>query len=269
MDKRLDFGAAFSRVFDLYGKYFVPLITYSAIFYGVLALFWTLVVGVLITSLAAGIGFAALGLVLTIIASMLLSGAYILALDDAEKTGSFPSFGEVWPRVTPKLGALVVTSLLAGIGIAVGFVLLIVPGLVLATWWFVAAAVVMLEGESGPGALGRSRALVRGNGWTVFGLVVVVNLITGIASSILGKIIEGIFGFNDLVATFFGQFIPGVLTAPIGALLTVVVYQSLTGAGGSGGSEFEQGTMPPATYPAVPPTTPPPASTDHNAGPFV
>lgn len=267
---KLDFGAAFSRVFNLYGKYFLPLITYSAIFYGAVALFWAIVAGVLLTSLAAGAMFALLGLVLSIVASMLVTGAYIIGLAEAERTGEFPAFSEVWPKVTPKLGALFVTSLLSGLGIMAGMILLVIPGLVLATWWFVAGPVVMLEGKSGTTALGRSRELVRGNGWVVFGLFVVVTILVSVAASVLGSITGSIFGFSNVVETFMGQFVPGVLTGPIQALLAVVVYQSL--AGGNAGNDqtlplqpqtgaTDQSPLPP------PPSTPGPTDPQSN-GPF-
>jgi hypothetical protein len=270
---KLDFGAAFSRVFNLYGKYFVPLITYSAIFYGAIALFWAIVVGLLFTSVAAAALLGLIGLVLSIIASMLITGAYIVGLTEAERTGEFPPFGEVWPKVTPKIGALFVTSLLAGLGILGGFILLVIPGLILATWWFVASPIVMLEDKSGTSALGRSRELVRGNGWTVFGLFIVVSILVGIVSSVLGGITGAIFGFNDIISTFAGEFVPGVLTGPIQALLAVVVYQALIG-----NSPGDQTLPPPTQQPGVanpqqsplqpPPGTPGPADPGAS-GPFV
>jgi hypothetical protein len=274
---KLDFGAAFSRVFNLYGKHFVPLITYSAIFYGAIALFWAIIAGVLITSLAAGALFALIGVVLSIIASMLITGAYIIGLDAAERTGEFPPFSEVWPKVTPKIGPLFITSLLSGLGIMAGLILLVIPGLVLATWWFVAAPVVMLEDKSGASALGRSRELVRGNGWTVFGLFVVVSILVGIVGGVLGGIVGAIFGFNDIVETFATEFVPGVLTGPIQALLAVVVYQSLVGSGPSDGTLPPPPQQPGVTGQVQPPAQPPlqsppgtPGTTDPGAsGPFV
>jgi hypothetical protein len=42
---------------------------------------------------------------------------------------------------------LIVAGLLAGIGIAIGLVFLIVPGLILLTWWCLIVPVVVLEGK--------------------------------------------------------------------------------------------------------------------------
>src|SRR6266540_5114190 len=69
-----------------------------------------------------------------------------------------------WERIRP----LVCVSLLTGLGIAAGTLLLIVPGIVLAVRWSLAVPVVMLEKESPCAAMRRSRELVRGHGWAVF-----------------------------------------------------------------------------------------------------
>ena len=55
-----------------------------------------------------------------------------------------------------------------GFAIAIGFVLLIVPGLILLTIWSVAPPSVVVEDKGPFESLGRSRELVRGNGWNVF-----------------------------------------------------------------------------------------------------
>ena len=55
--------------------------------------------------------------------------------------------------------------------------LLIVPGLVLMTWWVLIIPVVVLERTSAGAAFGRSRELVRGYGWNVFGVIVLTLLV--------------------------------------------------------------------------------------------
>ena len=81
-------------------------------------------------------------------------------------------------------------GIVAGLGILVGLVLIVVPGLILLTLWSVAAPVVVLERPGGLRALGRSRELVRGNGWNVFGVI----LVTVILVVVLSGVIEAIAG---------------------------------------------------------------------------
>ena len=65
---------------------------------------------------------------------------------------------------------LVLTQLLAGIFILVGLVLLVVPGLVLFVRFSLVPYVVIEEKLSGLEALRRSRDLVRGRSWEIWGL---------------------------------------------------------------------------------------------------
>jgi hypothetical protein len=86
-----------------------------------------------------------------------------------------------WPVVLPLIGA----GILAGIGIAIGFLLLFVPGLILLTIWAVISPVIVVERSGVIDAFKRSQELVRGNGWQVFGVIFVVFLITAVASVVL------------------------------------------------------------------------------------
>ena len=95
---------------------------------------------------------------------------------------------ETWPVVLPLIGA----GILAGIGIVIGLLLLLVPGLILLTIWSVIAPVIVVEHSGVIDAFGRSRALVKGNGWQVFGVILVVFLITAIVSFVLRAIGVGI-----------------------------------------------------------------------------
>ena len=44
-------------------------------------------------------------------------------------------------------------------------------GLVLLTWWILIIPVIVLEGTRAGEAFSRSRELVRGHGWSVFGVI--------------------------------------------------------------------------------------------------
>ena len=83
---------------------------------------------------------------------------------------------------------LIIVSILAGFAAGIGLLLLIVPGLYLLTIWAVIAPVVVVEQPGVFESFGRRRALVKGHGWQVFGvivLVVVLLLVVGIVTSIL------------------------------------------------------------------------------------
>jgi hypothetical protein len=127
---------------------------------------------------------------------------------------------------TPVLGQLILVGIVAGIGIVIGFLLVIVPGLILITIWSVAAPVVVLERPGVFAALGRSRELVRGNGWQVFGVIFVL----GVLVTVLSTAIELAADSAGAGAGIVVRVIIGVLTAPLYALGASVLYFDLRGA---------------------------------------
>ncbi len=132
-------------------------------------------------------------------------------------------------------------GILAGIGITIGFILIIVPGLILITIWSVAAPVVVLERPGALKALGRSRELVKGNGWQVFGVIVV--LVIGV--NIVAGIIEAIGDSGGTGVGIVVRVIVQILIAPLTALAASVLYFELRGPTGAPtpGERVVEGTL--------------------------
>ena len=141
--------------------------------------------------------------------------------------------------VLPLIGA----GVLAGLGIALGFLLLIVPGLFLLTIWAVIAPVIVLERAGVLPAFGRSRELVRGNGWPVFGVIVLLFLIV-IAIGLVVGVIAGAIGE---AGRYIGDFVATVLTAPLSALAAAVLYFRLRESRGEGSPGDAQPGIPAAS----------------------
>src|SRR5919199_3124654 len=93
------------------------------------------------------------------------------------------SVGETYRAVQPRLPAVIVAGVLAAIGIGLGFIALVIPGLFLLTIWSMLVPVIVLEGRSAGESFSRSRELVRGHGWSVFGLIVVTFVLAAIGSA--------------------------------------------------------------------------------------
>src|SRR5262249_40700259 len=127
-----------------------------------------------------------------------------------------------YERATTRFGALVGVSLLAGLGIGLGIVLLVVPGLVLATRWALIVPVVMLEGASPRQALSRSRELLRGHGRAVFLVLLNVFLRVGFVG-LLFALVTRAAGGSFLVAWLVGA-LGSALTTPYAAHAMTVVY---------------------------------------------
>ena len=121
----------------------------------------------------------------------------------------------------PQLGTLIAAGILAGIAIAIGFVLLIVPGLVFLTWWCLIVPVVVIENRGVAEAFGRSRELVRGHGWTVLGVVVVAAILSAVASGV----IEAIFsGLGPFLRYWIGGVIANSIVGPFFAVALTLMY---------------------------------------------
>jgi hypothetical protein len=154
------------------------------------------------------------------------------------------------PVILPLIGA----GILAGLGIGIGFLLLFVPGLILLTIWAVIAPAIVVERTGVIEAFGRSRELVRGNGWQVFGVIFTVFVITAIVGVILGVIAAAISDTAAIRILF--NVLASTVTAPIGALVAAVIYFRLREIEGAAPSPTPQ---PPATPPAPPPAPGAPA----------
>ncbi|MHB8243617.1 MAG: YciC family protein [Solirubrobacteraceae bacterium] len=216
MQDRLDVGGVIRRVFGIYVDQASVLMPAAAVVF-----VFTGVVSTLLTNASSGLRFIAL--LISLIATTLFTGMVVELVADVQDGRRDASPSQLLRAVTPVIGRLILVAFVAALGVLVGFILIVVPGLILITLWSVAAPVVVLERPPGLGALGRSRELVRGNGWQVFGVLFVLNILVAIVA---GAIEIG----ADSAGTGVGivvTVIVGVLTAPLAALGAAVVYFDL------------------------------------------
>jgi hypothetical protein len=127
--------------------------------------------------------------------------------------------------VEPVFWQLAAVSILFGIGLAIGFVLLIIPGLILMVIWSVVAPVTVLERPGVFAAFGRSRELVRGNGWNVFAVIVLVFLAVAVVSFGVALAASSL----GSVGQAFVQWALNSALAPVTALSASVLYFALRG----------------------------------------
>src|SRR5262249_29498445 len=124
-----------------------------------IALFVIVIIG-LVTLLLRGAGaLGALGAtVVAIVGIYLVQAALVEAVPDAPDGKAALPLTETLSSVLPRLGSILVASICAGIAVAIGLVLLIVPGLYLLTIWSVIIPVLVLEEAGAFDSFGRSRA---------------------------------------------------------------------------------------------------------------
>lgn len=220
MGSQISSGDVVRRVWDIYRDQFPVLAGGAAIIFAV-----QFVIALLLSS-----SLALVVAVLFWVLSTLYQGMVVELVSDVRDGRRDHSVGDLLRSVEPVLFPLMVVSLLLGIGVAIGFVLLIIPGLILLTIWSVVAPVMVLERPGILRTFGRSRELVRGNGWAVFGVIVILYLLVVLVSLLAGAVASGLgSGGRALV-----QFVVTIFIAPIPALGASVLYFQLRG----GAQEF-------------------------------
>ena len=232
---KLDTADSFDRIFGLYGHQFFVLIGAA------LAIF--VPIGVL-TGLVASSGSALLVLVVIAIAAVgqaLYTGAVVGAVDDMRDGRRDFSALDLLRSAAPFILPLILAGVFYGICVAVGLLLLIVPGLIFLTWFSLFAPAIVLERRGAFDAFTRSRELVHGNGWRVFGVIVVAFIIQTVVQNILNRI--GINADSTVLRTVL-SVVGSVITAPIFGLAVSVVYFQLR--------DIQQGTQG-LSAPAPPP----------------
>jgi hypothetical protein len=147
---------------------------------------------------------------------------------DAIAAGKRPSAGQVlvagFEAFTPLFGAVV----LAAIGIALGFLALIVPGIFLAVRWYFVPQAVVIDGARGPAALTRSSKVVEGLWWRTFGLVVLANLAVALPGVLLLAPFDAVAASSDqAVWRLVGTILTTSVTTPFVALYSTLLYYDL------------------------------------------
>jgi hypothetical protein len=169
---------------------------------------------------------AILGSLVQIVAAYLLQATLVKAVQDVRDGRADMSIGDTVRAAVPYLGPVIGASILAGIAITIGLLLIIVPGLYLITIWAVIVPVIVIEGAGVFASFGRSQQLVRGNGWHVFGTLVLVFIIMLAVGIILGLIFSAL---PHSLANGLSSIISGTLIAPFLALVVTLVYYRLVG----------------------------------------
>jgi hypothetical protein len=226
-----------SEAFDLYKKHFSHLVVIALVIYLAIA-----VLAFLLVLLLGWVG-AVLSAILSIIGAFLVQAALVEAVADIRDGRADMTVSETLSRGMSRIASVAGASILAGIAIVIGLLLLIVPGLVLITWWAVIIPVIVLEHVGTFDSFSRSRELVRGFDWQVFGVIVIQFLIFIAFSIVLGILLIAV---PEEVRSFVSNVVSGAFTGPFAALVTTLLYFRLKAA--------KEG-------PGVPPgpTAPPPA----------
>ena len=225
----LSTGELLDRVFSLYRAHF-------ALFVGIVALphlitlALQLFVGLRISSPGFGIS-AMLG---TFLWGMILSVA-ALVVGAASQAATVvavsqvyldrpTSVGDAYSRVKGRIGIVLLLTFLMGLAIGVGFLFLIVPGILLALMWSLAIPVAVLEDKGIGDSMSRSAELTKGHRFRIFVIWLLFIILTVSVSALLQWPIT-------LTVAMLTRGDPGAMLAGVQTVSAVMTFisQSLVG----------------------------------------
>ncbi|HEX3517883.1 MAG TPA: hypothetical protein VHT29_02500 [Solirubrobacteraceae bacterium] len=213
--------AILGAAFRLYGRY--PLL-FLVLALGVIAPYDVIILiatgrGPLMTSGGLGLDY----FLAAFLISPLVSALHIHAVAEV-RAGRKPALRAIAARGLRVLPTAAATAVMSALGIAVGFILLIVPGVILSFRWYVAVQAAAIEGEGWTEALARSRVLTRGVYLHLFGFGILVAIVTA-GPTAIGR--AAVTGHDTLAAAFVGGVLLHAFALAFAALATALLYFDL------------------------------------------
>jgi hypothetical protein len=231
----LDIGVVLSDTFAVIGRTFVVLANLAVMFVAIPAAIN--IAGVALTPVSPI--FAILSLIGSIASGvgvlLAYSAIFLLAMQDLH--GQTASTEIMIKTALSKFWPMLGVAILLGLGVFVGALLLIVPGVILALAWSVAMPALVLEDRGVFESFGRSAALTRGKRGSIFLMSFLVGVIMGIIELVLFAVFGGFHGLvtrePSTVTTVLSSLL-SVVTVPFGAVLSTALFNQLRGNAGYG-----------------------------------
>ena len=163
---------------------------------------------------------------LTALAITVLTWAILTGAVTRAAAGTFLGrdleIGESYRYGLARLGSIILVGVLDGLAVLAGFILLVIPGIIVLTRLWVSIPVLVIEDRRGREALKRSWNLVKGFSWPVFATI----LVAGILTALLSGLLTLPFGDN-ILGRIAGQSLATVITTPYTILVGILIYLNL------------------------------------------
>lgn len=195
---RFEIGRVISRTFEVIGRNFGAFALLALLLGGLPSLLMTLSQLSLAGAETALFNPATAGLfilgVLVMLACAFTLQAAIVHATVADLNGRRVVVGESLMVGLRNVLPLIGLAILTGLGVGLGFLLLIVPGIILAVMWSVAVPAKIVERIGVMQAFSRSNDLTRGRRWAIFGLFVVYVILSWIVQAAITAVCAGFAG---------------------------------------------------------------------------
>lgn len=212
--KLISVGELFKQTWELFKRGFLKLLAIQGIGYGIniglvillgIILLVSILIGIIDTSvlqkisppelgpymiqssaiavwdIAKTLSLYALPLIfgLVIFLSFIIASYFISASSFVLVNGITKNLGikESMRQARKKLTSFIWVNILEGLIIGIGFMLLFIPGIIFMTWFMFSPYVFICDGIKGKAALSKSKELVKGYWWPIFGRILIMTLI--------------------------------------------------------------------------------------------
>jgi hypothetical protein len=211
-------GDVMAEAWDAYRRHWRHLLPLAFVVYVLISL-----LALLLAVLLDWVG-VVIGALISLAGVFWLQGALVVAIDDVRDGRADLSIQETLSRLRPRLNTLTLAGLGAAVAISLGFLALVIPGLVLFTFWLLIVPVIVLERAGVFSSFGRSFELVRGYFWSVFG-VLILTLLVVIAVGIVLSLVSG--AADSVLVDLLVDIASQTVTAPFVALAWTMTYYRL------------------------------------------
>jgi hypothetical protein len=176
--------------------------------------------GIKIAALVAAVGALT---ATSLVGEVFYSGAIAISLTHPEHERP-PPLREIARRIDYR--RLIAVDLVYVAIVVVGMLLFFVPGAAAFVFFGLAGPVVEIERRTVRGALARSWHLVRGRFWTVFAVLVPIELVGDAIGESAGRLVHDLLG-DTFLATWLGESVANLLFSPIFAVAAVLLTLDL------------------------------------------
>jgi hypothetical protein len=235
-----DIGRVIQRTFGVIGRNFVPFLLLTLLFKTVPAVvigFWSVTEqkAALANNDAFGTAFSAQNILIGVVSaivgvlSLFVLQAALLRGTLADLNGRRASLGDMLSTGLRFFFPLLGLGILMGVAVGFGFLLFIVPGLMMAVAWCAAAPAVVAEKVGVFESFTRSANLTRGHRWPIFGLFVIYAVVSGAISTVGNAFMAGnLNNFATMMTiSVIIQAVVGTLGALIGSAGSAALYFEL------------------------------------------
>jgi len=159
---------------------------------------------------------SALGIVISIVSfvvSIIVTGSFPSMVQTVLGGGQI-SVADSMRKAYQKFWTLLFAGILVGIIVALGFVALVVPGIIFVTWYAYTVPAIMLKDKGVLAGMGASKAFGRDKKWSTFSICVIIGVVFVIAFAIQSAL--------SLASPIAGRVVYSFLSVPLDAWIAVV-----------------------------------------------